>query len=342
MTTLTFKPKQVTKRLLSGLQERARQVIMKRYGLEGDGDRMTLEAIGELYGITRERVRQIENTAIQHIRKSESYKAEKSVFDELEKMIRVLGGIIGEQDLLLHISKDPVVQNHINFILVLGDCFKKHKEDEHFKHRWFVDSDVSKKVHDSLKKLYESLGDEDLLAESDIIKQFLTHLEGIADEIKTDEILKRWLSISKKISKNPLGEWGRSTSPNVKTKGIRDFAFLAMRKHGSPIHFKDIAKTIEKLFKTKAHVATTHNELIKDARFVLVGRGLYALSEWGYLSGVVKDVIKKILEKHGPLTKEQIIEKVLKERYVKENTIIVNLQNSKYFKKQKDNTYMIA
>jgi hypothetical protein len=60
------------------------------------------------------------------------------------------------------------------------------------------------------------------------------------------------------------------------------------------------------------------------------------------MSGVVKDVIRKIIEKNGPLTKDEIIAKVLKERYVKENTIAVNLQNSKYFKKDKDGKYKVA
>jgi DNA-directed RNA polymerase delta subunit len=117
--------------------------------------------------------------------------------------------------------------------------------------------------------------------------------------------MKRWLSLSKTIGKNAIGEWGVASSPNVKTKGMRDYAFLVIRKHGSPIHFKEVAKQISTIFNKKAHVATTHNELIKDPRFVLVGRGLYALAEWGYMSGVVKDVIKKILEKNGPLTKRK-------------------------------------
>src|SRR6185369_11448141 len=110
-----------------------------------------------------------------------------------------------------------------------------------------------------------------------------------------------------KVGKNPLGEWGVAESPNIKAKGMRDYAFLVIRKHGSPIHFREVAMQIEKLFHKKAHVATTHNELIKDPRFVLVGRGLYALSEWGYMSGVVKDVIKNIIDKNGPLTKKEVI-----------------------------------
>ena len=197
-------------------------------------------------------------------------------------------------------------------------------------------------MHESLRKLYATLSDDDLVAESELITQFLEYLKDVSEEYKSEEVLKRWLSISKNLAKNPLGEWGLTSSSNVRAKGIRDYAFLAMRKHGSPIHFRDIAKLIANLFNKKAHPATTHNELIKDSRFVLVGRGLYALSEWGYISGVVKDVIKKVIEKAGPLTKDQVIEKVLKERYVKENTILVNLQNPKFFKKTKDGKYSVV
>ncbi len=118
--------------------------------------------------------------------------------------------------------------------------------------------------------------------------------------------MKRWLSLSKKIAKNPLGEWGSADSSNVRVKGMRDYAYLVIKRHGSPMHFTEVAKSISELFNRKAHVATCHNELIKYKRFVLVGRGLYALAEWGYTSGVVKEVIADILRKYGPLTREEV------------------------------------
>ena len=342
MSVIKFKPKQASKKLLSALSDRSKDIIQSRYGLGESNERMTLEAIGQLYGITRERVRQIENHSIAVIRKSKQYSDEKVIFDELEQLIQSLGGIIVEQDLLDHISKDSSIQNQINFILVIGHPFKKIKEDDDFKHRWYLNEGISERVHGSLKKVYENLKDEDLVPETEMIKAFMDHVKDMADKFKDEEMIRRWLSISKKIGKNPLGEWGKTSSPNISTKGMRDYAFLVIRKHGSPIHFKEVAKIIGEVFKKKAHIATCHNELIKDPRFVLVGRGLYALSEWGYMSGVVKDVIKKILTKHGPLTKEDIIEKVMKERYVKENTIAVNLQNPKYFKKDKEGKYTVA
>ncbi len=342
MATLQFKPKQITKKLLSTLPVRACEVLLKRYGLGKNSEKMTLDAIGKLYGITRERVRQIENYALANIRKSDVYKTEKAVFGELESLLHSLGGIVVEDDFLGNMAKDKSLQNHIHFILVIGDVFKKRKEDEEFKHRWHVNEELARQVEDALRKLFHSLSNDDLLIESEIVNKFLTHLEQVSEKYKNQEIMKRWLSLSKNLGKNAIGEWGVAHSSNIKTKGMRDYAFLVIRKHGSPIHFKEVAKQITQVFKKKAHIATTHNELIKDKRFVLVGRGLYALREWGYISGVVKDVIRSIIEKHGPLSKEDIINKVMKERYVKENTIIVNLQNQKYFKKTKDGKYDVV
>lgn len=339
---ITFKPKQVIKRLLSVLGGRAQDVIISRFGLGTDPKRMTLEAIGKKYKITRERVRQIENYSLINIRKSKEYSKEKAVFDELRSLISGLGSTVSEETLLRHISKDKSVQNQIHFLLTVGEDFTKEKEDTEFKHRWTVDKDLSKKIHSSLRTLYSTLSDDEILLESDMIEKFLEQLKDVSEKYKNQEIAKRWLELSKLMGKNPLGEWGKTDSSNINAKGMRDYAYLVIRRHGSPIHFREVARIITELFNKKAHIATTHNELIKDPRFVLVGRGLYALSEWGYMSGVVKDVIKKIIEKHGPMTKDEITKRVLKERYVKENTIMVNLQNPKYFKKGKDGKYYLA
>jgi hypothetical protein len=339
--TTTIKTKQVTKRILSSLSPRAYEVIVNRFGITDDGQRKTLEAIGKKYGITRERVRQIENSALTFIRKSESFKNEKETFEELKKLIHSLGAIVSEHDLLNHLSKDKLTQNHLHLYLTLGDSFTRHKEDSHFKTRWSVDSNISDKIHQSLKNLFGNLTDEELISEADLLKNFLDEVKDLADQYKNEEIAKRWLSISKKISKNPLGEWGKSNSSSIKTRGIKDYAFLMMRKHGSPMHFREVAKAITETFNKKCHTATCHNELIKDPRFVLVGRGIYALSDWGYKNGVVRDVIKDLIKKNGPMKKEEIIEQVMKERYLKKNTILVNLQNSKYFKKNKEGKYNI-
>jgi hypothetical protein len=339
---ITFKPKQVTKQLLSVLPPRARDVLEKRYGLGKDPDVYTLEAIGQTYGITRERVRQIENYGIQSIQKADAYKEFEPIFEELREIIASLGGgLVAEEALLDELTTDPSTRNHIYFLLVIGNPFYRSKESAQYAHRWFTEKKIAESVEKALRNVHQSLERDELVSEEEILNRFRNELIDIADK-QDDVILKRWLSISKQISANPLGEWGHATSPNVRVKGIRDYAYLVVKRHGSPMHFREVAAAIEELFDKKAHTATTHNELIKDPRFVLVGRGLYALTEWGYTAGVVKDVLKDILEKHGPLSREEIIDRVRKERYVKDNTILVNLQDTNLFKKLANGTYMLA
>ncbi len=342
MIKLSFQPKQVTKKLVKILPQRSQDVIVKRYGIGTSSDHLTLEAIGKEYGITRERVRQIEENSLASIRKSEDFKKSQEIFTELHNVMIELGTVISETELLDHISKNESIRNHIHFLLVLGNEFKKLKEDDYFKHRWHVDLQVAEKIESAIRNLYKELSKDALISDSEITSALLKYLEDIAPQYQKDDVIRRWLNMSKRIGRNPLGEWGRAESPNINVKGIRDYAFLVIRRHGSPIHFREVAQQINKLFDKKAHVATCHNELIKDKRFVLVGRGLYALTDWGYASGVVRDVIKNVLEKHGTLTKDEIISKVLKERYVKENTILVNLQNQKYFKKDKQGKYSVS
>jgi hypothetical protein len=342
MVKVSFKPKQVTKKLLSVLPDRARDVLTKRYGLGTDSDTQTLESIGQTYGITRERVRQIENYGIATIQKSEAYKECEVYMEELRGVLEGMGGIITERELLVSLAKDESTQNHFFFVLVIGSAFTKHKEDDHFEHRWSISRNTTESIESALKKLHKSFGEDDLVPESELIAKLEAAL--IVENMKAgdEETLRRWLALSRVLGRNPLGEWGVASSSNVRAKGIRDFAYLAVKRHGSPMHFREVADAIGRLFDRKAHIATCHNELIKDARFVLVGRGLYALTEWGYTAGVVKDVLQEILKKHGPLTREEIIDKVRKERYVKDNTIVVNLQDTNIFKRMPNGAYALS
>lgn len=337
---ITFKPKSVSKRLLSTLNPRTREVITNRYGLESK-EKKTLEAIGKGYGITRERVRQIENFALSTIRKSGEFKNHDHVFDELAEIVKSLGSIVPEDVLMKTISQDEVVHNHINFLMTLSPKFNKHKEDDHFNSRFSVDTAIADHVHEVLHKIAKGISKDELIKEEEIVTRFVAESVHLADEYKGNkDIIMKYLELSKTLGKNQLDEWGHTTSSQVRARGIKDYAYLVLRREGKPMHFRDVAAAINKTFKKDAHVATCHNELIKDKRFALVGRGMYGLAEWGHISGVVKDIVKKIISDNGaPMTKDEIIEKVIKIRDVKANTIFVNLQNPKYFKKLSDGKY---
>lgn len=340
--SFSFDSVALTKRLLAAVPERAREVLVSRFGLGGNAERETLEAIGDRSSITRERVRQIEAAGLDAVRASKAFKEAASAFEEIAKYIHSLGAIVPEEALLSALGKDEKSRNRFRFFLMVNSSFFRERETNDFLARWHVDTATAKHIHDALTKLYSSLSDDEVMSEAELLDRFLDELKSVNDAYKNEEVLKRWLSLSKHIGSNPLAEWGRTSAPAIRIKGIRDYAYLAVKRHGEPMHFSTVAKTIGSLFSKKAHVATTHNELIKDPRFVLVGRGLYALTEWGYKPGVVRDVIRETLEKGGPMKKDEIIKQVKKARFVKDNTILVNLNDSRYFKRMKDGRYAAA
>lgn len=338
---LGFDTPALVKRLLADVPPRAREVLTLRFGLGTSPVRQTLEEIGSRWGVTRERVRQIEAAGLESIRGNKAFGESADSFEKLRGHIASQGGIVAEEELLASLSKDEKARNRVRFLLVVGSAFFRERETDDFYARWHVDADTANLVHAALSRLYTSLSDEDVVPESELMNRFLDELKDVNDAYRNEEVLKRWLALSKNIAANPLAEWGRVTAPSIRTKGIRDYAYLAIKRHGKPMHFTEVAKVIGTLFGKRAHIATTHNELIKDPRFVLVGRGLYALSEWGYKPGVVRDVIRDALAKKS-LTKDEVVAAVKKTRYVKDNTILVNLNDRRYFKRLKDGTYQSA
>ncbi|MDE1919306.1 MAG: hypothetical protein KGH56_01260 [Patescibacteria group bacterium] len=337
--SFSFDSAALVKQLLASAPERAREVLIRRFGLGANAERETLEAIGDRSGITRERVRQIEAAGLDAVRASKAFKDAKGAFEEIADHINALGMIVPEDTLLASLGKDEKTRNRFRFFLMLDSSFFRERETNDFLARWHIDSATAKHIHDALSRLYASLPDTDVVPEGKLLDLFLDELKGVNDAYKNEEVLKRWLSLSKHIGSNPLAEWGRATAPAIRIKGVRDYAYLAVKRHGSPMHFSEVASAIGTLFSKKAHVATTHNELIKDPRFVLVGRGLYALTEWGFTPGVVRDVIREALKQEGPMKKEEIIEHVKRARFVKDNTILVNLNDPRYFKRLKDGRY---
>ncbi len=338
---LSFSPKSVTAKLLGELPDRSRRVLVDRFGLSPKSESRTLDAIGQEYGITRERIRQIENHGIASVRDSDAYEEQLAALEDLKKAIQTLGSVLAEEVLLAHIAKNEADHNHIVFLLTVGHHFDRAKETADFKTRWHVDAALAEQVEAALSALYEALEPNRLTPQDEFLELFAKYLKQEGVKNRQTEAMERWLLISKRIGKNPLGEWGRLDSPHVRIKNTRDFAYLTLKRHGSPMHFTEVAQGIEKLFGRETHPATTHNELIKDGRFVLVGRGLYALKEWGYEPGVVRDVIRGIIEREGPLTREEIVERVKRERYVKDATIAVNLQNN-MFVRLADGKYTIS
>jgi len=177
-----------------------------------------------------------------------------------------------------------------------------------------------------------------LLHPEEIVKVLTGKVAGISDNQA-----RNFLSVLEKIAANNFGKLGLIVWPEISPKGTRERIYIVLKEKNKPLHFSEIAKFIDEynLSKRKSHPQTVHNELIKDERFVLIGRGIYALKEWGYESGTVKDILERILkENKEPLAKEEILSRILKSRKVKKSTVMINLNNHNFFIKQ-GNTYSI-
>lgn len=338
-----FNYKNICASLLKGMPDRGASVIERRFGIDEAEKKETLELIGQTYGITRERVRQIEKEGISKIKpKTENY---AGLFSYFKQLIGNFGGVKKEEELVSFIGGGKN-SNHISFLLALSEGLSNYPEDDNYYSFW-AESDktasMTKKVVDfSVKKFNE---DKKPVSPEEFYQKYKSAFAKLAGKDLDRNSVDSYLGISKKIRKNPEGLIGLAGWVEINPKSIRDIAYLVFKKENKSLHFSKAAEMIQKspyFSKEKIHVATVHNELIKDQRFVLVGRGLYALKEWGYEPGVVKDVIKKILkEENRPMSKREILDRVLKQRIVKANTVFLNLQNKNYFLRDSNGNYTI-
>ncbi len=324
---IDFKPKQ-------------RKVLVRRFGLE-DGEKATLQEIGNELGITRERVRQIESQALKMSGEKIKESAGKFI-DASVEYLRKLGGVRRDDCFLedvknIFFEKEGEVRQisaKIKFLFLATGVPFYEKENENYFPFWYFDEKSKLELEKFVKKAFDFFKKskkEDILSGN-------SHL-SLCSDFKTCH----FLSISKKFANNVFGDVGLSYWPEINPKTVRDKSYLILKKLNKPLHFKEISEEIDKrgINKKSTYFQTVHNELIKDERFVLVGRGMYALKEQGFEPGTVRDVIARIVKKHGPLEPRKIVELVKKERFLKENTIILALQNKQDFKKLNDGRYRV-
>ena len=322
-------------------QDREKEIISRRFGLTGNKE--TLEQIGEMLSITRERVRQLEKAILIRLQICaeeneipELAPAEKILIRNLTEMGRVsrLGDLA---DKIYGRTTTQEERSGIYFIATFAQTLTIVEEND----RYYVAVGIAE-YGDSLK--LRTRADEIVKIIRENKKPMtLDELDNKLNYEHPDHI-RAVASISKLLA-TLNGVWGLAKWPSVNPKNIRDKIFVILEAKKEPMHFSDIAKEIKNSnFKRKnVTVQAIHNELIKDPRFILIGRGIYALDSWGYKKGTISDIIKQILEKSAkPMTREEIVKHVLHVRKVKETTILLNLQNKKLFKKVGRNSYTLA
>lgn len=322
-------------------QEREREIITRRFGLYDR--RETLEQIGELLGITRERVRQLEKAILIRLKIAAEEGKMPSV-SSLEKIfvrnLVDLGRIARVQDLADHLmgrTTDQRERAHVAFIAELAPSLTVVNENDNYFHAvGIADYGDEKKIRAEV---------------DDIVKTIKKHGEPLTIEQLHDQLnyehpahVRALASVSKLLA-HLKDNWGLVKWPTVNPKNIRDKIYVILAENGKPLHFSDIASSIKDSSFKRKDVTTQaiHNELIKDKRFVLIGRGIYALDSWGFSKGTVSDIIADVLRKSDtPLHRDEIVKRVLKSRQVKETTILLNLQSKPEFKRVAKATYALA
>ncbi len=342
MTQTTVDLWQATKDILSTIdREREREIVARRFGLYDRKE--TLEQIGELLGITRERVRQLEKAIMARLKAQAEdtlphvQEIETALITELEKM----GGVARISDLSAKFHKDNTKkdQAHIAFLAELSPNLTVVEENDHFFHSVGIAArHTEKQIRDLANKIVETVKEHGQPADAKTIHEKLNSTD---QDVTSVEALA---STSKHLA-TLRGFWGLIKWPTVNPKNIRDKIYVVLQDNKKPMHFNEIAEAIKKSDFKRKNVTTQaiHNELIKDGRFVLIGRGIYALKEWGYNKGTVADIISDVLKKaKEPLHRDEIVKRVLKSRQVKETTILLNLQGKPQFKRVAKATYTLA
>ncbi|MBD3360652.1 hypothetical protein GF366_02505, partial [Candidatus Peregrinibacteria bacterium] len=259
------------------------------------------------------------------------------VNDIANKVLEERGGVLLQTILVSEIlnaikSKDDVDANIIKLALNINQNIEKAEKTNLYNPFWRfkeIDLAVISTIIEAgikvLKKKGDVISDQKLVTS---IRQML----GDKLEKYSDPMIISSLEVDKRLKRIPEG-FGLMNWRHINPRSIRDKAYIILKKEKKPLHFVEIANKISEAGFDKKVVTTqaVHNELIRYNQFVLVGRGLYTLKEFGYNKGTVADVIENLLKKKNPMTKQEIIDGVLKQRQVKKGTISLNLQKNPQF-----------
>lgn len=318
------------------LTPKEKEVIIKRFSLNNE-PRQTLEKIGQQFSVTRERIRQIEKIALGKLRRTLENTKLIEVAKIAKELLGVSGGLCNEDELtseiLKRLASSAEVDSHIvRLALAICPDFVRTEKNGVFYPFWRLKALDEGELSMVADLVYHTLAKKkDVFSMAELANDVEAQLNEKGRKFAREAILSL-LAVDVRFKRVKEGI-GLMSWRHINPKSIRDKAYIVLKRETKPLHFVEIANKITESAFDKKMVTTqaVHNELIRDEHFVLVGRGLYGLKEWGYRKGTVADVIEDLLRKKSPLTKQEIITGVLKQRHVKKGTISLNLQKNEQF-----------
>lgn len=335
---------------LEALRPREAEVVTRRAGIK-TGEPETLAQIGDEFGITRERVRQIENQGIKKFCEEMKKPPLSDILGLAIDLIRDHGGALSADTLseqfLPESQHTPAARQALDFLMEQSSEVVLEPATKTMTALYAISQTHATAVHTAAGALEKVLAAGRKPATVSALHEAIKADEILAAHahLITEPLVAATLEAGKRFIAATDDTWGLSDWPEINPRNIREKTLYMLRKVGTPLHFKEITERIEQAKFDRKAVTTqaVHNELINGKEFVLIGRGIYALSEWGYIPGTVADVIRSVLKKAGsPMEREAIVSQVLKQRHVSRNTILINLQEKSRFSRVDKHTYDLA
>lgn len=332
--------------LLIVLSDKEKFIIENRFSLN-DNPRLTLETIGKKYNVTRERIRQIEKNALKKLKRNVNNTPLSDVTTMALDVLTEFGGVIEEErmvDEVLRRSPDPenIDVSSLKLTIDLEAEIKHVHNTIQYRPHWKLDNVKASDIRAFCETAYSELKKSEKVMKVDELASIVLKKTGlnITPQMGISSLdLDRRLFVVIDDQEVGLASW-RSVNP----KTLRDKIYYVLKQDKKPQHYIDISKNISALGfdSKKINTQAVHNELIRHDGFVLIGRGIYALKEWGYEEGTVADVITQILEEKGEMKRDDIINEVLRRRQVKKITVQLNLKNKPEFERVGRDVYRLA
>ncbi len=343
VTAENIKLQELVQYMLVVLSEKEKYIIQQRFSLESD-KKQTLEEIGQHFGITRERVRQIEKAALKKLARSAQNSNIRVLTSFAKTLLEKEGGVLKDSsfksllvNILPNVDADQLQELHL--ALVLDSEIHFEPNTLKFHPYWRLTSIPEAKVKRVIDRGLQTLKKNKQVLSSERLSS------KIVETVKMDlsaNATQRILEVCKDCKFTSEGV-GLASWRHIHPRTLRDKILFIFNKEKKPLHFRKITQHIvEHHFDLKnINHQAVHNELIRNEQFILIGRGIYALKEWGFEAGTVAEVIQDILKEGVPMTREEVTKAVLERRQVKSITIYLNLKNKELFSRVGRNHYTL-
>lgn len=330
------------------------RTIQRRFGLEGL-NKLTLDEIGQAYGVTRERIRQIEEKALKALKDAllekrysgKSFHVQPEIINFVralfEAVAREAKGFVSETELMSRVEEIIKVKadKHKDILGLLFNLFglnplniDAYESDQIWE---YGKTDQGKVLEECLKQIDNLLNFEQTepMDEFDVLVKINARLpkNKKIDSLQLHKFLELCGSIEKRVDGLYQGKFEFLKSRSVQFERV-------LREAGKPLHFEDITREVNNRLVSKGlkklESRNISNIMSSDERFVAVGStGLRGLKSWENVElGNIVDLMEEcLISLNRPATEQEIYDYIAGKRPVSDKSISIYLSNQDCFQK---------